>query len=206
MNIHSCVSASTPLDRPDDKREAVLQAALELFAEQGFHGTTVPEIAAKARVAAGTIYRYFESKEALINVLFKRYKSALGAVLMGDFPFASPPREQFHHFFGRAMAFALKEKVAFQFLESHHHQPYLDEESRALEQRVLEPAKQFFELCERLKVTRKASSEVLGAIVWGGIVGLAKSSWMGRLEIDAKVERAAEDALWDMLRRPADEV
>ena len=47
-----------------DKREAVLGAALELFVERGFHGTTVPEIAERAGVGAGTIYRHFASKEA----------------------------------------------------------------------------------------------------------------------------------------------
>jgi TetR/AcrR family transcriptional regulator, repressor of fatR-cypB operon len=205
MNIHSLVPQPQPHDKPDDKREAVLQAALALFAEQGFHGTTVPEIAAKARVAAGTIYRYFDGKETLINVLFKRCKSSLGAALMGDFPFASPPREQFHHFFSKAIGFALKERLAFQFLEAHHHQPYLDDESRAVEEKVLEPARQFFELCDRLKVTRKAAPEALGAIVWGAIVGLVKSNWEGRLTLDAKVLKASEQALWDALARPNSE-
>ena len=45
-----------------DKREAILEAALELFAERGFHGTAVPLIAAKAHVGAGTIYRHFKDK------------------------------------------------------------------------------------------------------------------------------------------------
>jgi len=44
-----------------DKRETILAAALELFVERGFYGTAVPEIAERAGVGAGTIYRYFES-------------------------------------------------------------------------------------------------------------------------------------------------
>ncbi len=190
--------------RPDDKREAILQAALELFSERGFHGTAVPAIAERARVAAGTIYRYFDSKEALVNTLFKRYKSALGASLMGGFPFTGTPREQFHHFFRRAIEFAKKERLAIQFLESHHHAPYLDDESRQIEERVLEPARAFFEQTERLKVTRKVQPEALGAMVWGGIVGLLKASWEGRCVLDSKVENAIEEALWDALRRHED--
>lgn len=205
MNIHSVVARAATAERPDDKREAILQAALKLFAERGFHGVAVPEIAESAKVAAGTIYRYFEGKEALVNALFKRYKSALAATLMGDFPFDGTPREQFHHFFVRSMTFAKKEKLAFQFLEAHHHAPYLDDESRAIEERTLEPARIFFAQCERLKVTRKVVPEALGSIVWGGIVGLVKSGWEGRLVIDQKVEDAIEEALWDALRRPAAE-
>lgn len=48
-----------------DKREAILAAALDLFAERTFEGTPVPLIAERAGVATGTIYRYFESKETL---------------------------------------------------------------------------------------------------------------------------------------------
>jgi TetR/AcrR family transcriptional regulator, repressor of fatR-cypB operon len=205
MNIHSLVVRAAAAERPDDKKEAILRAALKLFAERGFYGTAVPEIAEEAKVAAGTIYRYFEGKEALVNALFKRYKSALSASLMGDFPYDGTPREQFHHFFVRSMTFAKKEKLAFQFLEAHHHAPYLDDESRAIEERTLEPARAFFAQCERLKVTRKVAPEALGSIVWGGIVGLVKSGWEGRLVIDAKVEAAIEEALWDALKRPASE-
>jgi len=210
MNIHSFVARATAsktpaaAERPDDKREAVLRAALELFAERGFHGTAVPEIAERAKVAAGTIYRYFDGKEALVNALFKRYKTALAATLMGDFPFDGTPRQQFHHFFVRAMLFAKKEKLALQFLEAHHHAPYLDAESRAIEERTLEPARLFFEQADRLKITRRVKPEALGAMVWGAIVGLLKAGWEGRLEVDAKVEQGVEDALWDALRKPSD--
>ncbi|MDI5791109.1 helix-turn-helix domain containing protein [Bacillus licheniformis] len=48
------------------------------FADRGFDAATIPMIADKANVGAGTIYRYFDSKEALVNVLFqdsvKRFK------------------------------------------------------------------------------------------------------------------------------------
>ena len=42
------------------------------FAERGYDGTTIPMIAEKAKVGAGTIYRYFENKEALVNSLFSK--------------------------------------------------------------------------------------------------------------------------------------
>src|SRR5690606_27876447 len=72
----SAADQHAPATRPSqraivtDKREAILHAALELFVERGFWGTAVPEIAEKAGVGAGTIYRYFESKEALVNALY----------------------------------------------------------------------------------------------------------------------------------------
>ncbi|MDD2501941.1 MAG: helix-turn-helix domain containing protein, partial [Geobacter sp.] len=50
-----------------DKRIAVIQATIELVAEYGFHGSPMSRVAKRAGVAAGTIYHYFESKDALIE-------------------------------------------------------------------------------------------------------------------------------------------
>ena len=45
----------------------ILEAALELFAHQGFHNTTISQIAKKAGVSKGLIYNYFASKEDLVG-------------------------------------------------------------------------------------------------------------------------------------------
>ena len=91
---------------PSDKREAIFDAALTLFAERGFHGTSAADIAQRAGVGAGTIYRYFEGKEALVNALYQHHKAALGRALLAGFDPEAPPREAFHHFWHRAIAYA----------------------------------------------------------------------------------------------------
>ncbi len=52
-------------DLQDRRRRELLLAAIDLFARKGFSSTEVQEIADAAGVAKGTVYRYFESKEAL---------------------------------------------------------------------------------------------------------------------------------------------
>src|SRR5215470_6361933 len=123
-------SASTkaPASRPSpsDKREAILTAALELFVERGFFGTAVPEIADRAGVGAGTIYRYFESKEALVNAIYRQEKLHFAHVVLDDFPPAAPTREQLRLLWTRMARFATEHPSSFIFLELHHHAPYLD--------------------------------------------------------------------------------
>ena len=46
-----------------DKRAAIIDAAVALFARYGFFGATVPDIAERAGVATGTIYRYLDSRK-----------------------------------------------------------------------------------------------------------------------------------------------
>lgn len=62
-------------DKEARKRQRIIQAALHVFAEHGLHGTPVPPIASEAGVGVGTLYRYFASKEALINAVFRDSKN-----------------------------------------------------------------------------------------------------------------------------------
>lgn len=57
--------------RSGDKRDRILDAAVRVFAKDGFHATKVSDIARAAGVADGTIYLYFKSKEELLVSLFE---------------------------------------------------------------------------------------------------------------------------------------
>jgi len=50
-----------------DKKERIFEAAREILGEQGFYGLSIAVVAKKARVAAGTIYRYFSDKDDLLR-------------------------------------------------------------------------------------------------------------------------------------------
>ena len=54
-----------------EKRELILDTALELFAEKGFHTTSIEQIAKKAGISKGLTYNYFESKNAILDAILK---------------------------------------------------------------------------------------------------------------------------------------
>jgi TetR/AcrR family transcriptional regulator, fatty acid metabolism regulator protein len=60
-----------------DKRRAILDAAVRVFARQGYHSTRVSDIADEAGVAYGLVYHYFRSKEAVMTELFTERWSLL---------------------------------------------------------------------------------------------------------------------------------
>ncbi len=123
-------SARKPADNTaDDKRERLLDAALELFELRGFDGVAVPEIAQMAGVATGTIYRYFETKEALVNALYRRWKEAYNDIVLAPLEGAHSPREMFGIYWKRMADFARNNPRAMRFLDLHHHAAYLDAES-----------------------------------------------------------------------------
>jgi AcrR family transcriptional regulator len=57
--------------RKDARPDEIIQAALEVFADRGFAATKLEDVARKAGVTKGTIYLYFENKEALFKALIR---------------------------------------------------------------------------------------------------------------------------------------
>ena len=64
-----------------DKRRLILDAAVRVFARQGFHHCRVSDVADEAGVAYGLVYHYFDSKEEILNTLFlERWQVMLDAI------------------------------------------------------------------------------------------------------------------------------
>jgi TetR/AcrR family transcriptional regulator, fatty acid metabolism regulator protein len=95
-----------------DKRRVILDAAVRVFAREGFHGCRVSDVADEAGVAYGLVYHYFESKEDMLDTLFtERWQLLLDAIVAideADFP----PREKLH-------------RVASFIIDSYRHEPDL---------------------------------------------------------------------------------
>ena len=76
---------------PIDKRRNILDAAIRVFARQGFHATRVSDIADEAGVAYGLVYHYFDSKDEVLNELFsERWSLLLAAIEEADSSSESP--------------------------------------------------------------------------------------------------------------------
>ena len=192
---------SAAASNPSDKRDAILAAAIDLFAERGFYGTAVPDIATRAKVGAGTIYRYFPSKEALVNTLYRHHKARMAAAVLDGLDFALPPRTLFGLFWRRICAFARENATALQFLELQHHAPYLDDASRAAEAELLGIAHGFLAQGIQQQVFRDLSPSLLIALVWGAFRGLVQGGCDGTVTLDAATIAAAETCIWEAIRR-----
>jgi AcrR family transcriptional regulator len=183
-----------------DKREAIMAAALDLFVERGFYGTAVPEIAEKAGVGAGTIYRYFESKEALVNALYRQEKQRFAERVLTEFPTTTIARELFRTMWMRMATFAVENPAPFIFMELHHHASYLDEQSRALEARMLELFTNVVTAAQARGELKVGPPRLLMSIVMGAFVGVIRSC----VEIDQPLDQAdwklAEQCVLEAIR------
>jgi TetR/AcrR family transcriptional regulator, fatty acid metabolism regulator protein len=95
-----------------DKRRIILEAAVRVFARQGFHTCRVSDIADEAGVAYGLVYHYFSSKEEILDTLFlERWDVMLEAISEVDASSRSP-REKL-------------QAIAGFIVESYRHDPEL---------------------------------------------------------------------------------
>ena len=95
-----------------DKRRVILDAAVRVFARQGFHTCRVSDIADEAGVAYGLVYHYFSSKEEILDTLFlERWDVMLAAIAEADASERSP-REKL-------------DAIAAFIIDSYRHDPEL---------------------------------------------------------------------------------
>src|SRR5207247_2414296 len=96
-----------------DKRRLILDAAITVFARQGFHHCRVSDVADEAGVAYGLVYHYFDSKEQILDTLFtQRWQIMLDAIVEID---------QEQHVSARDKLY----KVASFIIDSYRHEPGL---------------------------------------------------------------------------------
>jgi TetR/AcrR family fatty acid metabolism transcriptional regulator len=96
-----------------DKRRQILDAAVRVFARQGFHGCRVSDIADEAGVAYGLVYHYFDSKEEVLDTLFlERWDVLLAAIAEVDAREGIAARDKLH-------------EIASFIVDSYRHDPEL---------------------------------------------------------------------------------
>ncbi|UNK49803.1 TetR/AcrR family transcriptional regulator [Lysobacter sp. S4-A87] len=82
--------------RSEDKRNALLAAAIEVFAEDGINAPTA-RIAKVAGVAEGTLFTYFSNKDELLNHLYLEIKRELREAMLSTYPRAADIKQRARH-------------------------------------------------------------------------------------------------------------
>lgn len=190
----------------DDKREAILQATLELVAEHGFHGCPCAMIADRAGVAAGTIYRYFENKDVLINELYLELESKINASTLIGYSTEMPFRERFIHLVDGLLRFFIENPREFKFLEQFHNSPYgvAFRRDRMLGQAETEGCGMYCDLFRQgvaQQVIKELPLPLLFDLSFGPIISAARNHVLGFIQLDDGLIRQIAEACWDSLKR-----
>jgi len=111
-------STSVRSPDPDDKKKKIFEAALAVFAEQGFHAATMDEIAAVSGVAKGTLYRHFKSKQDLLDRLLAEATEEIVGKLASIFSGRNHVLQEIHEFIEQWVLFIENNHVLYRLVQA----------------------------------------------------------------------------------------
>jgi AcrR family transcriptional regulator len=187
-----------------EKRDDVMLAALGLFAEHGFHDAPMAEIAKKADVASGTIYRYFKSKDVLITELHRELEDRIMVVIGEGYPSERPLRERFLYLFRELLRYFITNPLHFRYLEQYFNSPYgisLRRDrllGRSGEYNIL---MDIFEKGIEKQVLKEFPMSVLFSLAFGPLSFLIRDHIFGFVNLDEALIKQTAEACWDAIKR-----
>lgn len=190
--------------KKSDKRDDIIRAALELIAEFGFHGAPMALIAEKAGVGAGTIYRYFESKDILIIELYRELEDKLLEALREGFPDEKPMRERFLHIGTTLLRYCISHPLYFRYMEQYHNSPY---GASLRKDRLINKSggqnmfKTLMEEGTAQQVVKDLPLFVHSALAFGPLISLARDHVLGLITLDEDLIAKSIEACWDGIKR-----
>jgi AcrR family transcriptional regulator len=114
----------------NDKRTAIMDAALKLFTERGFHGTSTAQISKDAGVATGTLFNYFPRKEDLINSLYFEVKGDLSYAMGKDIEAENTFQDKLRKIWLNLIRWGVDNQEEFLFVGQFCSSPYITKFTR----------------------------------------------------------------------------
>jgi len=187
-----------------EKRDEIVRAALELIAEHGFHAAPMAMIAERAGVGAGTIYRYFENKDVLINELYRELENKMFPCLLEGYEEQQTIRGRFVHLSTALLRYFIDYPLDFRYLEQFFNSPY----GAALRrEKLLGERKKGDLFCTLLQegaaqqVVKDLPLTVLAAMAFGPLIYVARDHILGFIALDDQLISRTVEACWDGLKR-----
>ena len=157
-----------------DKRTQILQAALALFAEYGFRGTSTAEISKRAGVATGTLFHHFKSKEDLIEELYMDAKSGLAEYLQTAVGVNLNTREALKCLWLAFAEWAIKNEEQYRFFRHCEASPYISQSLREKGTAKMAFAYAYFEDLAKSREGNNVSTAMLIDLFSGALEGFIR--------------------------------
>ena len=184
----------------NDKKDAILKAALELISEQGFHGTPMSQIAHKADVSIGIIYHYFTGKDDLINELYLTIKLHLSEYSLRNYSSGMPVRKAFKHLLKSFILYFVDHPAELSFIEQCENSPLITEATFRECMHFKNTIEDLYRSAMEQDLIKNLRFEILGQMINSSMIALAKLYLAGTVKMEDTLD-AGLDAIWDMAKK-----
>jgi len=176
-----------------EKEIAIYEGALELVAKYGFHGTSMSLLTKEAKVATGTIYHYFCSKDDLMKKMYRYFRTRLESCISSQVEEKQDYKERFYLRWLKLYLYYTQNPKVLVFFEQYINSPYNQERSphhftgayfkflkEGIDENYLKPAK----------------PEIYVAMYMGSVVMASKINVFGSILLDETDRALLIDKLW----------
>lgn len=183
-----------------NKRQKILDTTLRLIVVHGLEATPMSLIGKEAGVGMGTIYHYFSSKQALVNVLYHELKVRTHQAMLQNYSPDAPVRERFFGIWRNLFHFYLKNPDLYRFLEQYSFSPIITAESKAEGMKFWQEPIRVFEDGQRAQVLKLYDINLLALIANAPLLSLVNGHLAGQIQLDEQRIEVAITACWDAIK------
>jgi AcrR family transcriptional regulator len=184
-----------------DKKAKVLEAALKLFVEFGFHNTPTSKIAKEAGISSGTLFYFFPTKDELVVALYLHIKSELACEINESIAQESDFEEILKKYYTTTLNWAKEHKAEFKFMEQFNSSPYLKKIAEDEIQKYVKPLKQLLQNAVNEGILKNLDLEILFTLISGHTFSINQHLIISEPK-DNKREQIISDTfdlLWQMI-------
>jgi len=190
----------TTISKSQVKRNALVEATINLVNNNGFHATPMSKIAKMANVSPATIYLYFENKQDLINHVYIEVKAAFSTFAFKDYKESLPVEKGFEIVWKSIADFKLNEVEQAMFLSQCDNTPMIDEASRQEGLKHLQPLLYLWERGQKEGIIKPYSPYLLYAYSIYPLAFLMTMKQKGIFKLNPEHLEDAYQAAWNSIK------
>jgi AcrR family transcriptional regulator len=159
--------------KPKDEAKArqILAATLDEVEKVGLAGLSIEAVARRARVATGTVYTYYKSKEALLEALYVATKTELASLLFRDE--GEPIRVAFSRMAAAFIDYVIEHRAEMVFMGQMANSPYLSARTRETMALGARPLTELLERGKRERILKNLDNQLMLSFLQGTLREMA---------------------------------
>ncbi len=173
-------------EKKEQRRQQILDCAREAFAEKGYQAVTVDDVVARAEIARGTFYLYFDDKRAVLDALVDEFLQRIASAIVGiDIAHAAEsPRQQLRSNIERIVRLALSEPAMLKIAlhDATGLDPAFDAKIRSFYEALRKLLGESLEEGQQNGIVRAGDRTVMVSIGLGGLRELVLDAAAGTID------------------------
>lgn len=192
-----------------NRKEAILEASLNIIAKKGFHAAPMSQISLKSGVGIGTMYHYFKSKTHLINALFRYTNLKIYMTITEGCDPGAPVKEQFFYLSKKLFQFFTDHPEASSFFLQYIESPYglkdrikiYNSKSYQQKKTVIHAFYTIFDKAREQFLAKDLPNFILFTLSFNSLIHFYGDIQVGLFKPEDSLIDKTIDAIWDTITR-----